>query len=120
MDHNLISKNKLIMVALYSFAENFRKEVTTELIDIWFDGLKTLSCEQIEEGTRRCLRECEFLPPIATFIEKAMQGRKIALLKESGEQPQIEHTSEAVPMPDEFKKLYKKFNRFENLSLIHI
>ena len=58
---------------------------------------------------RRCLRECEFLPPIATFIEKAMQGRKIALLKESGEQPQIEHTSEAVPMPDEFKKLYKKF-----------
>ena len=38
-----------------------------------------------------------------------MQGRKIALLKESGEQPQIEHKSEAVPMPDEFKKLYKKF-----------
>ena len=109
MDHNLISKNKLIMVGLYSFAENFRKEVTEELIDIWLNGLKPLSCEQIEEGTRRCLRECEFLPPIATFIEKAMQGRKIALLKESGEQPQIEHTSEAVPMPDEFKKLYKKF-----------
>ena len=82
MDHNLISKNKLIMVALYSFAENFRKEVTTELIKIWLDGLKTLSCEQIEEGTRRCLRECEFFPPMATFIEKATQGRKLALLKE--------------------------------------
>ena len=116
MDHNLISKNKLIMVALYSFAENFRKEVTTELIKIWLDGLKTLSCEQIEEGTRRCLRECEFLPPIATFIEKAMQGRKLALLKESGEQPQIENKSEAVPMPDEFKNLYKKFLESKQLN----
>ena len=38
-----------------------------------------------------------------------MQGRKIALLKESGEQPQIEHKSKAVPMPDEFIKLYKNF-----------
>ena len=99
----------IINSILYTMYENFRKELTEELIDIWFDGLKPLSCEQIEEGTRRCLRECEFLPPIATFIEKAMQGRKIALLKESGEQPQIEHTSEAFPMPDEFKKLYKKF-----------
>jgi len=116
MDHNLISKNKLIMVALYSFAENFRKEVTTELIDIWFDGLKTLSCEQIEEGTRRCLRECEFFPPIATIIEKAMQGRKIALLKEKGEQPQIEHKNKAVQMPDEFKNLYKKFLESKQLN----
>ena len=116
MDHNLISKNKLIMVALYSFAENFRKEVTTELIKIWLDGLKTLSCEQIEEGTRRCLRECEFFPPIATIIEKAMQGRKIALLKEKGEQPQIEHKNKAVQMPDEFKNLYKKFLESKKLK----
>ena len=116
MDHNLISKNKLIMVALYSFAENFRKEVTTELIDIWFDGLKTLSCEQIEEGTRRCLRECEFLPPMATFIEKATQGRKLALLKEKSEQPQIEHKSKSVQMPDEFKSLYKKYIESKNLN----
>ena len=46
---------------------------------------------------------------MATFIEKATQGRKLALLKEKSEQPQIENKSEAVPMPDEFKKLYKKF-----------
>ena len=90
MDQNLISKNKAIMVALYSFAGNFRKEATPELIMIWLDGLKTLSCEQIDEGTRRCLRECEFFPPMATFKEKAFQGRKLALLKGKSEQPQIE------------------------------
>ena len=109
MDHNLINKNKLIMVALYSFAENFRKEVTTELIKIWLDGLKTLSCEQIEEGTRRCLRECEFFPPIATIIEKAMQGRKIALLKEKGEQPQIEHKTKLFKCPMNLKICTKSF-----------
>ena len=116
MDHNLISKNKAIMVALYSFAENFRKEATPELIKIWLDGLKTLSCEQIEEGTRRCLRECEFLPPMATFIEKATQGRKLALLKEKSEQPQIEHKRKAVQMPDEFRKMFKKLSESKKLN----
>ena len=116
MDQNLISKNKAIMVALYSFAENFRKEMTPELIKIWLDGLKTFSCEQINEGTRRCLKECEYFPTMATFIEKATQGRKLALLKEKSEQPQIENKSKAVPMPDEFKNLFKKFLQSKNLN----
>ena len=104
------------MVALYSFAENFRKEVTPELIKIWLDGLKIFSCEQINEGTRRCLKECEYFPTMAIFIEKAIQGRKLARLKEKSEQPQIEHKSKAVQMPDDFKNLYKKFLESKQLN----
>ena len=32
------------------------------------------------------------------------------------EQPQIEHKSKAVPMPDEFKNLYKKFLESKKLN----
>ena len=53
---------------------------------------------------------------MATFIEKATQGRKLALLKEKSEQPQIKNKSKAVPMPDEFKSLYKKYIESKNLN----
>jgi hypothetical protein len=39
-----------------------------------------------------------------------------SLLEEQSEQPQIENKSKAVPMPDEFKSLYKKFLELKKLN----
>ena len=75
-----MDKKKAIMVSLASIAENFSKIVTPELNQIWCEALKPLSFDQIAEGTRRCLLECEYFPPIATFRDKAIRGRALALL----------------------------------------
>ena len=64
MEQNLMHKKKAIMVSLASIAENFSKIVTPELNQIWCEALKPLSFDQIAEGTRRCLLECEYFPPI--------------------------------------------------------
>ena len=86
-----------------SIAENFSKIVTPELNQIWFEALKPLSFDQIAEGTRRCLLECEYFPPIATFRDKAIRGRALALLNEKSKQPQIEHEWNGIPMPEKLR-----------------
>ena len=80
MEQNLMDKKKAIMVSLASIAENFSKIVTPELNQIWCEALKPLSFDQIAEGTRRCLLECEYFPPIAASRDKAIRGRTLALL----------------------------------------
>ena len=94
--------------SLASIAENFSKIVTPELNQIWCETLKPLSFDQIAEGTRRCLLECEHFPPIATFRDKAIRGRTLALLNEKSKQPQIENERKGIPMPEKFKELIKE------------
>jgi len=62
---DLAEKQKNIMVSLASFAENYRKETSQELIQIWFESLAHLSIKQIQKGTRKCLRELEFFPTVS-------------------------------------------------------
>ena len=105
MEQNKMDKKKTIMVSLASIAENFSKIVTPELNQIWCESLESLSYEQIAEGTKSCLRECEYFPPIAIFRNKAIEGRNLALRKAKIDLPQIEHKKTGIPMPDEFKEL---------------
>ena len=111
MEQNLMDKKKAIMVSLASIAENFSKIVTPELNQIWCEALNKLSFDQIAEGTRRCLLECEYFPPIAAFRDKAIQGRSLALLKEKSNQPQIEHEKKGISMPENFKELIKELKK---------
>ena len=87
------------------------------LNQIWCEALKPLSFDQIAEGTRRCLLECEYFPPIATFRDKAIQGRKLALLNEKSKQPQIEDEQKGIPMPEKFKELIKELRKQKLNSL---
>ena len=100
-------KEDAIMVALTGFTENFRKETTKELVHLWLTSLGDLSMEAILKGTRRCLTECEFYPTIKIFREKALTSTT-----ERGGQwkdaPQIEHKSDRVKMPADFKQQLKK------------
>ena len=111
MEQNLMDKKKAIMVSLASIAENFSKIVTPELNQIWCEALKPLSFDQIAEGTRRCLLECEYFPPIATFRDKAIRGRTLALLNEKSKQAQIEDERKGIPMPEKFKELIKELRK---------
>ena len=111
MEQNLMDKKKAIMVSLASIAEIFSKIVTPELNQIWCEALKPLSFDQIAEGTRRCLLECEYFPPIATFRDKAIRGRTLALLKEKSKQPQIEDEQKGIPMPGNIKELIKDLKK---------
>jgi len=66
--------------------------------------------EQIAKGTRRCLQEVEFFPSVAKFIELA-KGNNRPWDVPAAEPLQIEENRERVPMPEEFKNLFKKFNQ---------
>ena len=108
-------KREAILVSLASFTENYRKATTKELNLLWIESLKNLSMEEISRGTRRCLTECEIFPTIAHFIEKA----KTNSMERAGQwtdAPKIEHARKRVPMPVEFKNLYKKFLESKKLN----
>ena len=77
---------------------------------VWVQSLSHLSLEQIAKGTRRCLQEVEFFPSVAKFIELA-KGNNRPWDVPAAEPLQIEENRERVPMPEEFKNLFKKFNQ---------
>jgi hypothetical protein len=54
------------------------------------------------------LTECEIFPTIAQFIEKA-KTNPIERARQWTDAPKIDQAHKRVPMPDEFKNLYKKF-----------
>ena len=108
-------KQRAIMVSLHSFTENYRKATTKELNLLWIESLKDLSMEEISRGTRRCLTECEIFPTIAQFIEKA-KTNPIERARQWTDAPKIEQARKRVPMPDEFKNLYKKFLESKKLN----
>ena len=93
-----------ILVALKSFSENFRKETTQQLTVIWLNSLGDLSMEAILKGARRCLIECSFYPTIKEFREKATERVGTPIQNT----PQIEHKSDRVKMPADFKQQLKK------------
>ena len=97
-------KEDAIMVALTGFTENFRKETTKELVHLWLTSLGDLSMEAILKGTRRCLTECSFYPTIKEFREKATERVGTPIQNT----PQIEHKSDRVKMPADFKQQLKK------------
>ena len=101
-------KKEAILVSLASFTENYRKATTKELNLLWIESLKDLTMNEIAMGTRRCLTECEIFPTIAHFIEKA-KTNPMGRAGQWTDAPKIEHARKRVPMPDEFKNLYKKF-----------
>ena len=63
---------------------------------------------EIAIGTRRCLTECEMFPTIAKFIEKA-KPNPMERAGQWSDAPKYESSGKRVPMPEEFKRLYKKF-----------
>ena len=99
------------MVSLHSFAENYRKETTPELKQIWTESLIHLSLSQIAQGTKLCLQELEFFPTVANFLELATQRSKQSDRWQEyvpdPEQEQIEHVSNPIPMPEEYRKLWR-------------
>ena len=101
-------KKEAILVSLASFTENFRKATTKELNLLWIESLKDLTMNEIAMGTRRCLTECEIFPTIAHFIEKAKTNPMVRAGQWT-DVPKIEQAHKRVPMPDEFKNLFKKF-----------
>ena len=113
-EEELVSqKQKAIMVSLLSFAENYRKETTPELSQIWTESLSHLSLAQIAQGTKLCLQELEFFPTVANFLERATQRSKESdrwqEFEPNPEQEQIEHIRNPVPMPDNYKRLWRSF-----------
>ena len=109
----LEKKKKAIAVSLASFAENYRKEVSPELNQIWIESLNHLSLTQIAQGARLCLQEVGYFPSVANFLELATQRSKEAdrwqEFEPDPEQEQIEHIRKPIPMPEEFKKLWRSF-----------
>jgi len=109
------------MVSLLSFAENYRKETTSELSQIWMESLNHLSLKQIAQGTKLCLQELEFFPTVANFLELATRHSKESdrwqEYEPNPEQEQIEHVRNPVPMPDSYKKLWRGF--LEKTSVKH-
>ncbi len=113
----LVEKQKNIMVSLASFAENYRKETSQELIQIWFESLSHLSVKQIAKGTKKCLRELEFFPTVAQFLEKAMEHEKESdrWQEIDPSQLQLEHKRQPVPMPEEYRDLFRDFVKSKTL-----
>ena len=107
----LEKKEKAIVVSLHSFAENYRKETTPELKQIWTESLIHLSLPQIAQGTKLCLQELEFFPTVANFLELATQRSKQSdrwqEYEPDPDQEQIEHIRKPIPMPEEYKKLWR-------------
>jgi len=99
------------VVSLHSFAENYRKETTPELKQIWTESLIHLSLPQIAQGTKLCLQELEFFPTVANFLELATQRSKQSdrwqEYEPDPDQEQIEHIRKPIPMPEEYKKLWR-------------
>ena len=102
-------KQTAILVSLNSFGSNYRKTVDHDLKQVWLQSLAHLSVEQIAKGTRRCLQEVEYFPSVAIFIELA-KGNSRPWGVPDPEPKQIEENRERVPMPEEFKNLFRKFN----------
>ena len=102
-------KQTAILVSLNSFGSNYRKTIDHDLKQIWVQSLSHLSLDQIAKGTRRCLQEVEYFPSVAKFIELA-KGNSRPWDVPDPEPKQIEENRERVPMPEEFKNLFKKFN----------
>ena len=102
-------KQTAILVSLNSFGSNYRKTVDHDLKQVWLQSLSHLSLDQIAKGTRRCLQEVEYFPSVAKFIELA-KGNSRPWDVPDPEPKQIEENRERVPMPEEFKNLFKKFN----------
>ena len=71
--------------------------------------------EEISRGTRRCLTDCEIFPTIDHFIEKA-KTNSMERAGQWSDAPKIEQAGKRVPMPDEFKSLYKKFIESKKLN----
>ena len=111
----LQKKRKAILVSLNSFVENYRKETSPELNQIWVESLSHLSLEQIAKGTKLCLQEVEYFPTVAIFLEKATQRSKESDRwqdkKPDPDQQQIEHHHKRAPMPKEFRNLFKDYLR---------
>ena len=109
----LAQKRRAIVVSLVSFAENYRKQTTPELSQIWTESLSHLSLAQIAQGTKLCLQELEFFPTVANFLERATQRSKESdrwqEFEPNPEQEQIEHIRNPVPMPDNYKRLWRSF-----------
>ena len=107
----LAKKQKAIMVSLASFAENYRKEVSPELNHVWKESLIHLSLTQIAQGTRLCLQEIQYFPTVANFLELATQRSKQSdrwqEYQPDPDQEQIEHIRNPIPMPEEYKKLWR-------------
>jgi len=109
----LEKKQKAIMVSLHSFTQNYRKETTEELTKIWKESLIHLSLSQIAQGTKLCLQEVGYFPTVANFLELATRHSKESdrwqEYEPNPEQEQIEHIRKPIPMPEEFKKLWRSF-----------
>ena len=107
----LEKKTRAIAVSLHSFTENYRKETSDELTQIWLESLIHLSLTQIAQGTRLCLQELEFFPTVANFLELATQRSKESdrwhEFQPDPEQEQIEHVRKPIPMPEEYRKLWR-------------
>ena len=109
----LEKKQKAIVVSLASFAENYRKEVSPELNQVWKESLIHLSLTQIAQGTRLCLQEIQYFPTVANFMELATQRSKESdrwhEFQPDPDQEQIEHIRKPIPMPEEYKKLWRSY-----------
>ena len=108
-------KKEAILVSLASFTENYRKATTKELNLLWIESLKDLTMNEIAMGIRRCLTECEIFPTIAHFIEKAKTNPMVRAGQWT-DVPKIEQAHKRVPMPDEFRKKFKKLLNSKNLN----
>ncbi len=109
----LEKKKKAIAVSLASFAENYRKETTPELNQIWIESLNHLSLVQIAQGTRLCLQEIQYFPTVANFLElatlRSKESDRWKDIEPDPNQEQIEHNRKPIPMPEEYKKQWRKF-----------
>ena len=109
----LEKKKKAIAVSLLSFVENYRKETTPELNQIWIESLNHLSLSQIAQGTRLCLQEIQYFPTVANFLElatlRSKESDRWKDIEPDPNQEQIEHSRNPIPMPEEFKKLWRSF-----------
>ena len=107
----LEKKQKAIMVSLHSFTQNYRKETTEELTKIWKESLIHLSLNQIAQGTKLCLQEVGYFPTVANFLELATRRSKEAdrwqEFEPDPDQEQIEHIRKPIPMPEEYRKLWR-------------
>ena len=101
------------MVSLHSFTQNYRNETTEELTKIWKESLIHLSLKQIAQGTKLCLQEVGYFPTVANFLELATRHSKESdrwqEVEPNPEQEQIEHIRKPIPMPEEYKKLWRSF-----------
>ena len=99
-------------------------EISSDLIDLWARALDDLNFATVQRGVTYCAKEHStgFMPTPAEFRyytlsgENAVAGRaRIQTLHNETKQLGMKPI-DSVPMPDEFRELFKKFTGKTNIK----